>query len=190
MRYRLRSRIRVWLIGACLVASVPLLWRAPEVAADLRRDRRAAEIYQRGAGLHMSGRYVEAAEAYRAVLEVSPRAIEAFGALADVESRLGRVDEAVAVYRRLLAIYPYSYVGALYREVGLIELRAGRFSEARRDLAQAVELDPQDWLASYLLGHAHRRLGDRAAARAAWMHVVALYPDYRPVHDQLRTLGQ
>lgn len=176
------------MLAGCAAAGLALAVRTGEVVGELRRDRHAAAAYELAVRLQLAGSYAEAADAYRAVLEISPNAIEAYGALAEVESRRGRPDEAIRVYRRLLAIYPYTYVGALHREVGLIELRAGLVPDARADLEQAVRLDPEDWLGHYFLGHTYKRLGDRASARRAWQQVVSLRPDYRPVHEQLRAL--
>lgn len=178
-----RHRLRRWLLAACLAASVPLVVRAGGVAAELRRDRLAADTYQRGVVAQMAGRLDEAAEAYQATLAISPRAVEAYGSLAEVEFKRGRVDDAVRAYRQLLAIYPYTYVASLYREVGVMELRARRPQDARGDLAQAVALDPGDWLAHYFLGHAYKQLGETSSARAAWRRVTMLHPEYRPAYE-------
>ena len=184
----MRQRMRRWLVAACLVASLLLLSRAGEVAAELRRDRHAAAAYQRGTMLQVAGRLDEAAGVFREVIAISPVAIEAYGSLAEVEFKRGRIDEAIQAYRWLLAIYPYTYFAALYREVGLIELRAGRLQDARADLIEATAINPDDWLAHYFLGQANRHLGDVGSARTAWQRVVVLKPDFQPAYEQLRRL--
>ena len=188
MSERLRVGIRWWLVAACLAASLLPLWRSGEVAAELRRDRLAAAAYQRGIVLQVAGRLDEAAGAFRKVIAISPMAVEAYGSLAEVEFKRGRITEAIQAYRRLLAIYPYTYVASLYREVGLIELRAGRLKDARADLIEATAIDPNDWLAHHLLGQANYRLGDVESARTAWQRVVVLKPDFQPAYEQLRRL--
>lgn len=190
MRHQTHFQIRRWLLAACLVALLPLGWRAQQVAAEIQRERAATALYAEGLRHYLAGRYDEAAGFFRQVIAVAPLAADAYSSLADAEFRRGDVDAAVQAYRRLLAIYPYTFVGLPYREVGFMELRAGRWTDARADLEQAVTLDPQDWHAYYLLGHVHRRLGDLEAARRAWRHVLTLRPGYQPAVEQLRQLDE
>jgi tetratricopeptide (TPR) repeat protein len=185
-----RGRIRRALIAACLVALLPLGWRVQEVIAELDRERQARTLYAQGLTLYLNGRPQEAASLFRQAIVFAPLAAEIYGDLAEAEVRQGNVDAGVDTYRRLLAIYPYSYFGSLYRQLGFIELRADRNDDARADLEQAVKLDPRDWHAYYLLGHAYRRLGDTQAARVSWRRVLDLQPDYQPARDQIRHLDE
>lgn len=181
-----RFDLRRVLVAACLAALVPLGWRAADVAAELGRERRGAVLYGEGLALYLRGNYAEAAARFRQVLTLAPLAVEAYGSLAEAEFRRGDVDAAVDTYEALLRIYPYTYVGEVYRELAVLEFRAGRLADARRHFEQAVTLDPRDWHAFYLLGHVYRRLGDQAAARRAWRRVLYLQADYQPARDQLR----
>lgn len=182
------QRLRDTLIVACMLATLPLGWRAQDVFAELQREQRASALYARGVQLHLQGRSDEAAPLFRQALILAPLAAEVYGDLAEAEFRQGNVDAAVQTLRRLLAIYPYTYFGVLHREIGFLELRAGRNAEAQADLARAVSLDPMDWHAHFLLGHAHRRLGDRDEARSAWRRVLEIRPDFQPAHEQIRRL--
>ncbi len=181
-------RARLWLLVACLGVVPAVVWRATEVAADARLDHRAALAYQRGVALQLERHYAEAAAAFREAIATSPRATAAYAALGDVEFRQGHTDDAVRAYRQLMASYPYTYIAELRRQVGLIELRGGRLHSAVQDLQQAVALDPQDWLAYHLLGHAYYRLGDLRAARDVWEQVIWLNPDFAPARERLRQL--
>lgn len=181
--------LRRALLAACVAALAVLLWRAAGVSGELARDREASRTYQYGLELLAAGEYRGASRAFRAVLVLSPRAVEAYGPLAEAEVRQRHYETAIAVYQRWLAIYPYTYVAALYREVAVIELRAGRPGDAKRDLTRSTALDPSDWHAWHLLGHAHLRLGEIAAAGGAWRQVIRLNPQFQPARDQLRRLG-
>jgi tetratricopeptide (TPR) repeat protein len=181
-------QIRQVLIVACVVTTPLLAWRGSGVIAQTRRDRLAEAAYARGVAAQMDRRYEVAAVAFREALALSPRATGAYTALGDVEFRLGHTDEAVAAYRQLMAVYPFTYIAELHRQVGLFELRGDRPEAAVRDLGQAVMLDPEDWVAFYWLGHAYARVGDYASARTSWGRVLLLNPDYPPALRQLRSL--
>jgi Flp pilus assembly protein TadD len=181
-------RIRQWLMIACLAAVPVAAWRGIEVVAEMRQDRLAAAAYERGVVFEFEGRFNEAAGEFRDAITISSRATAAYVALGDVEFKRGRTDDALWAYRQLMGTYPYTYVGELHRQVGLFELRAGRFEAAGQDLREAVGLDPQDWLAFHWLGHAYYRQGDFRSARAAWEHALSLNPDFPPARDQLRQL--
>jgi len=181
-------RARLWLLAGCLAAVPAVALRGADVAAAVARDRVAAAAYQRGVALQHAQRYDEAATAFRNAIATSPTAIGAYADLGDVELSQGHFDEAVQAYRRLMAIYPYTYFGELYRRVGFIELRGGSFEAAVQDLRQASALDPQDWHAFYLLGHAQYRLGDLQAARTTWERVLVLNPGFQPANERLRQL--
>ncbi len=133
-------------------------------------------------------RYEEAAAAFREAIGISPRATAAYIALGDVEFRRGRIEVAVWAYKKLMVRYPYTYIGELHRQVGLFALRGGFPQEAVRELREAITLDPEDWLAYHLLGHANLQLGDRESARAAWEQVLRLNPEFQPAREQLRRL--
>ncbi len=181
-------RMRWWLVAACLASSVPLVWRASEVAAELHRDRLAAAAYDGGTALLYEGRFEAAAMAFREAISFSPKEPEPYRSLAEAEFKRGRIDAAVNAYRQLTAIYPYTYYSTLYWEIAIIEIHASRLKDARRDLLKAVAIDPDDWRSHYLLGIVYRRLGDASGARAAWQRVLSLQPDNPHAHEQLRRL--
>jgi len=178
------------LIVACATVLIPagLQFRVALEAA--RRERAAALAYDQGLILRLAGRPDEAAQAFERAIALVPEAPAPRRSLAEMLARSGRIDAALALYRPLLQVYPHAFDAALYREVGMIEMRGMRFEHARRDLQRALELDPTDWQAAYYLGHALLRLGDPGAARATWKRAAVLNPQFRPVHAQLRRLGR
>lgn len=182
------QRTRRILLIACLLTIPAVAWRGAGVAAAMVRERVANAAYQRGLALQQERRYDEAAAALRKAIATSPSAITAYADLGDVEMARGHVDEAVQAYRSLMAIYPFTYFADLHRRVGFIELRSGRLHAAVDDLRQASALDPGDWHAYHLLGHAYYRLGDFQSARAAWERVLSLNPGFSPAYEGLRKL--
>ena len=180
---------RRWLIGACLAALLLLTPRAAEVFGLLRDRRAAAAAYSEGSRLQLDREFAQAADAYRTAIAIYPTAYEVYFDLAQVEIAQGHFEDAIWAYRQLLQTYPFSYTASLDREVGFVELRVGSLEQARRDLRQAVTLDPTDWLAYHYLANVHRRLGDAQAARAAWERVLILQPEFTPARAQLDRLN-
>ncbi len=182
-------RLRWALVAACLAAAVPLAWRVGDVLAEADRGRVAAEAFQRGVALLDAGRVDDAAGAFQMAVAYAPKNPEAYLRLAETEFRRGKIDEAVGAYRKLMTVYPYTYVWILYWQLALVEINAGRLPEAQDDLLQAVALDPNEWRPYYFLGIVYGRLGDVSSARAAWRQVLVLNPENRDAYEQLRKLN-
>lgn len=180
--------LRRFLIAACVLATIPLVWRATDVAAEVRRERLAEIAIERGSALFEAARYAEAADAFRLAVANAPKNPTAYQRLADTEFKLGRIDDAIAVYRTLVAIYPYTYVALFYWEVAMIEMAGARYGPARADLLTAIELDPTEWRHYYFLGITYLRLGDLTKARTAWQHAMILNPGNPYVREELRKL--
>lgn len=181
-----RRRVLVWLV---LLASIPAIWRYAELREVLLRDRLAAEAFAQGQQLQASGQLAEAIEAFEnAVHNASVMDRDLYESLALAQFRHGQIDDAVTTYRRIIAVYPHTYNAVLYRNLGLVELKAGRFRDAGWDLLMATRLDPTDVLAFHFLGQALAASNDTAGARAAWKRAISLNPQFRPSRDRLREL--
>ena len=80
--------------------------------------------YAQATALLESGRYADAVEQLRAVLQLEPESVQAHNNLGVALASLGRLDEAITEFERALAIQP-------------------SFEDARRNLAMAVQKRPQ-----------------------------------------------
>jgi len=181
-------RLRLTLVTACLAAMLPLAPRLSEVLAEVSQDRVAAAAFQRGVVLLNSGRFDEAAGAFRVAVAYAPKNTEAYLRLSEAEFKQGRIDEAIAAYRGLMAIYPFTYESFLYWQLATIEISAGRLAEARDDLLHAVALDPTEWRPYYFLGIVYVRMRDVTSARDSWRRVLSLDPKNGAAYEQLRNL--
>jgi tetratricopeptide (TPR) repeat protein len=107
------------------------------------------------------------------------RATQDLLARAQSASDAGRFDDARFAYEQAIAASPDS--AFLYRDLALVERRAGRLSEAMERLHKAVELDPGDGRALASLGEIlEEQDDDPAAALAAYEKAAAIDPSAVP----------
>jgi len=169
---------------------IPLAWQITDVAAEMRRERLATAALQHGVALFDAARYAEASAAFRVAISQAPKNPNAYQRFAGAEFKLGHFDTAIAAYRDLVAIYPYTFVSPFYWEVAMIEMSAGRYEAARDDLLTAITLDPTEWRPYFFLGISYRRLGDLPSARAAWQRVMTLNPGNPYAREELQKLDR
>jgi tetratricopeptide (TPR) repeat protein len=86
----------------------------------------------------------------------------------------GRIPEARAAYERAIAASPES--AFLYRELGVLERRAGNINQGLSRLRRATELDPLDATAFVQLAELLESQQDFAGAETAYRKAVELDP--------------
>ena len=107
---------------------------------------------------------------------------EAF-ALAVQHHRAGRLAEAEAIYRQILAVDP-RHPGALHL-LGVVAHQVGRNDVAVEMILQAIALAPIIPEFHSNLGEAYRTLGRLDEAIAAYRRAIELKPDYAEAHSNL-----
>jgi protein O-GlcNAc transferase len=95
----------------------------------------------------------------------------------------GRLAEAEALYRQILAVQP-NHADALM-SLGIIALQAGRHELAVERIREAIVLDPRNPAAHSNLGVACRAMGRLGEAVAAFRQAIQLKPDYAEAHNNL-----
>jgi tetratricopeptide (TPR) repeat protein len=120
-------------------------------------------VYYLGHVYQESGRFVEAAEAYRAVLEAAPRDLAARVHLGEVLQAQNRPAEAEAELRQALEIAPDD--PAAQALLGEIALARGDYRQAVELLSAALARVPAANRLHYPLGMAYRGLGEADKAR-------------------------
>ena len=142
----------------------------------------------RGQALLALGRDSDALAAFDAALKADPSLTDVrqraevlrFRGLQDVietarsAAKSSRIPEARAAYERAIAGSPES--AFLYRELGVLERRAGNIDEALSRLRRATELDPLDSIAFVQLAELLESRQDFAGAEAAYRKAVELDP--------------
>jgi predicted O-linked N-acetylglucosamine transferase (SPINDLY family) len=95
----------------------------------------------------------------------------------------GRLDEAIAGYRRAVALQP-DYPEA-HNNLGNVLREARQPDAAMRSCAQAIALSPGYAEAYNNLGNALLDMGDFDAAAASFRKALAIRPDYAEAHSNL-----
>ena len=90
--------------------------------------------------------------------------------------RVGRLAEAEAIYRQVLAVAP-QHVEAMHM-LGVISLQCGRDEAAVEMIQEAIALAPTLAAAHSNLGEGYRKLGRRDKAIAAYRRAIELRPCY------------
>jgi tetratricopeptide (TPR) repeat protein len=111
----------------------------------------------------------EASQAFREELKIDPTYARCYVELAEIQRKLGKLDEAEKLFSRGLSIntdLPEAQVG-----LGRIMVKQGRLQDALAHFQEAVRLAPTSDIAQFELSQLYARLGraeEAAAARALY----------------------
>lgn len=176
-----------------LASGLYRLDRLPEAISQYQAVVSAAPDYASGrlnlANLLLSSnRFVDAAAEYRQVLRLQPRNVFAQAHLGLALSASGALDQAIDVFRAVLA----SDAGEMTATRGLVDvlLRQQRFTDAEHEARRATAVNPRDPSAHSLLGVVLASSGRRADAMAAFEAAIRLDPQQREAQDALTRLRQ
>jgi tetratricopeptide (TPR) repeat protein len=111
------------------------------------------------------GNLAAALESAESAVAADPNDVKALARLGRVLQRSNRIDDSIAVAKRVLELSPRG-VKERHRLVTLL-LQEGRFTEARDQLLEAMAFGVESQETRRLLARANRQLGDKPVARAA-----------------------
>ncbi len=122
-----------------------------------------------GLALFAASRYPQAAEVFEELVKVAPDSFLGYQQLGTVYHVMGRTNDALANYRKAIAIRPsapaYTNIGALLHE-------RGDFEGAVEAYRQALAIRSNSHIAHRNLGDALVRLGKAGEAQAAYLDAV------------------
>ena len=126
------------------------------------------------------GRYEQAIETYQIVYGAEPAGDYAMFQVANSLYRMGRLEDAVSEFKKLLRIYPFTFVReqALYN-IGYIYLTAGQYEQAVTEFENLISRVPDpEWAAraQFAIGDAYYNSGQYAESVAAYEKVLQNYP--------------
>ena len=130
----------------------------------------------------------EAEESYRKAIHHRHDYLEARYALACLYHNMGRLEEAVAEYKRLLRLNPE--LPAVYNNLGNALGSLGQVSEGLRHLRRAVESEPNFAQGWGNLGNLLQTIGETVESQQAFQRAIAIDPDSPQHHYNYGNLLQ
>ena len=159
---------------------------------DTSTTARIEELRARARACAESGRWHEADAVFRELLKQSPDDVEALNVLGANATARGAFREAEAMLRQALAAAPGD--GSVRKNLGMLLLQTGDAAGAADVLQQAVDDDPDYFIARLFLALAHERCGQpdaahpqylaaltRAHAHGFWLDPASTPPGLRPL---------
>lgn len=192
---RKRARAMRGAIVLCAIASIAIaqtddelrLWRTPEfqrafmgtygVRTDIEPQLTEAERQLMQQIMELMGQRRGLDRARVALLKsITPASSAAFDfTLGNIYFQQDNLDKAAAAYQRAIRKFP-AFQRA-HKNLGIVEVRAGRFAAGREALARAIELGASDGLTYGLLGVALAAEERFMAAETAFRQAMLLQPD-------------
>src|SRR6185312_5011402 len=98
------------------------------------------DIFARAINMHAAGRFADAEQGYRQVMQINPQHAGAYQNLGVLAFQLGRNDAAVPLLQRAIQLLPTN--AAVYCNLGDVYASLRNGDEALACYKKAVELDP------------------------------------------------
>ncbi len=152
-------------------------------AVELDPDDQAAQVFL--GQLHRIRREPAAAEALLVAPGGEPLNTDAAGLLYQIRLESGRLEEALAVARWLVAREPEELRGHI--ALANVYQEMGRSEEAERSLRQALELDPDNLRIYTALARSLRERGQGEREVELYREILAAHPNH---HATLVALGE
>jgi tetratricopeptide (TPR) repeat protein len=145
-----------------------------------------ADKFAEAWGAQQAGDLPRAEGLYRELLQQDPANARAWYALGTVCHKQRQFDEAIAAFRRALAIRPDEAGGHFH--LGNVLLEQHQWRAATAAYRQCLDLQPDHVGALANLGVALSEHGQEAEAVACWQQAIAIKPDCAEAHHNLGNL--
>ncbi len=156
--------------------SLEVKLKRPHSIPDRDEDMKA------GSDLFRAGKYDEAADHFRKVIERHPSQYEGYFNLGLSLIKKGEVDPAIGALEKAAELNPES-VDTLFA-LAECYFAKGESAKAEQSFSRSIALNPESPLAHYNLGLVYYKLGRNEEALAAFEKSTALKPDNASAHYQ------
>lgn len=133
--------------------------------------------------LYSQGEMVTVVERALSLTRAFPSSFGAWNVLGAAAARLGRLELAVAAFRRAIELQPKQ--AGVHSNLGSVLQAQGRFDEALIACQDALRLNPEHAEAYNNLGNALQKLGRVSEAVAAYERALALRPQFAEASSNL-----
>ncbi|HEY7518966.1 MAG TPA: tetratricopeptide repeat protein [Methylomirabilota bacterium] len=178
----MKALLLAWALGGLMTA----------VAHAQQPSTEAVERNNRGIGLLKAGKSAEAANEFRAAIDLSPGYAAAQGNLGFAYEKAGQLDDAMAAYQKLLELEPKN--ATVLNNLATLYSRTGRHDEAIRQYELLLEREPSNETARRNLEAAKRNktiLQERDDETTRVVKAAEARPhDPRAAYDAARVYAQ
>jgi len=129
--------------------------------------------------------YAGAEQAMLGVLKIKPDDGDAINYLGNIYEQQGRLDEAVAQFKKAIAAPTYATPNFAYRNLARVYLTQGRTADAETALAAAIRRVPEYYPARADLAKIYMDTQRWSQAVEAWRALLDLIPDLEDAHYYL-----
>lgn len=158
------------------------------IRSSLSMDANDAEAWYEAGRIQYTLNYFQPAlEAFQRALQLDPASVKAENNLGLTFEGLNRVDDAIAAYRKAIAMQAVSSHPSEQPLLNLATVLIDRnqLDEAQQLLQQASQIAPHDWKILAQLGRLYTEKGDLSAARNVLEQAVTIEPQRGSLHFQL-----
>jgi len=123
------------------------------------------------------GKFAEAEQTYRNILEEAPNNLDALSNLGVVLFRAGKLPPAEDALKKAIAVAPKD--GFSHRTLGIVYYSQAKYDEAINALTKAIALNPRDAVAHNYLGITAAQKGWLGAAQKEFETAGELDPNFK-----------
>ena len=135
-----------------------------------------------GEELHRADKHLEAAGAFRRVIQLRPEEVPAYGKLGVCLSEQGQLDEAFAAFTRMRSLDAASPEAS--NGLALVALLRGQIDDARRGYQTTIALDPKNIAARRGLAVLEETAGNNPAQALKWCEEIGRLAPNTPGNDE------
>ena len=161
--------------------------KAEAAPQDLATWKRLGDVEYRAAQIDKQ-HLPKAEKAFRRVLELSPKDLDAIRGLGNVHFDRDEYPQAIEQYARYLELDPKEE--SVRTDLGTMYLYAGDPKKAVAEYEKVIAQKPDFFQAHFNMGIAQRRAGDEPKAKASFERALSLAPDDRTKQQIAAALGQ
>jgi predicted TPR repeat methyltransferase len=146
-------------------------------------------LNQHGIALFKKNQFIEAKNSFEKALQFKPDFIEAINSLGIVNHKLGNLDQAVRLYKKVVALDSKYALASENKILAVIYFFSqGRFQEALETLNLLVKKNPKDALLFNMLGGCLASIGQTDMAISNYQKALEFQPEYAIPQHMLNSL--